>query len=101
MYSGGKPLRHSRPAGAGRESAVETAALIDTESPVVTRWVVCVKGASIARLSALGESHSARAGQDLRCSMRGLLVHNGLCTHDRPVDCEVRGSHEASLPKDR
>ena len=27
-YSGGKPLRHSRPAGVGRKSAVETAALI-------------------------------------------------------------------------
>ena len=58
MHGERKPLRRKRPVGAGHESAMETAALFGTESPAVARRGVCVSGASIACLGALGEWRS-------------------------------------------
>ena len=68
MYGERKPLRRDRLVGVGRETAIETAALLATESPAVARWGVRVCGASIARLGAPGEWRSGSGSE------RGVAV---------------------------
>ena len=73
MYSERKPLHRDRLVGVGRESAIETAVLLGTQSPAVARWGVCVCGMSIARSGAPGEWRS-ESGLECRVAILALEV---------------------------
>jgi hypothetical protein len=97
VYGEQKPLRRDRLVGVGRETAIETAALLATESPAVARWGVRVCGASIARLGAPGEWRSG-SGSERGVALKVLRAEDVDIGEQWSVTATMEIQHSAVEP---